>query len=134
MSRVQRIDVRTKRREEVIDVTVLVEQAVAKSGVRDGLVWIATPHTTAGITIQENADPTVKSDTLGLLARLIPQDGDFEHAEGNADAHIKASLVGSSQTCVVEDGRLALGTWQGVWFCEFDGPRSRQLLVKAVAG
>jgi secondary thiamine-phosphate synthase enzyme len=134
VSRVRSLEVRTSRREEVVDITGLVRDAVRTSGVADGVAWVHVPHTTAGVTLQENADPAVKSDMLGLLARLIPQDGRFAHDEGNADAHIKASLVGACQAVLVEDGRLVLGRWQGIWFCEFDGPRARQVLVKVVAG
>ncbi len=133
-TRVQSFDVRTTAREQVVDVTASVGEIVTRSGVRDGIAWVFVPHTTAGVTLQENADPTVKSDTLRLLARLIPQDGGFEHGEGNADAHIKASLVGAAQAVLVEGGRLRLGTWQGVWFCEFDGPRTRHVLVKVMEG
>lgn len=133
-TRAQSFDVRTTAREQVVDVTASVGEIVTRSGVRDGIAWVFVPHTTAGVTLQENADPTVKSDTLRLLARLIPQDGGFEHGEGNADAHIKASLVGAAQAVLVEGGRLRLGTWQGVWFCEFDGPRTRHVLVKVMEG
>jgi secondary thiamine-phosphate synthase enzyme len=133
-TRVPSFDVRTTAREQVIDVTASVAEIVTRAGVRDGVAWVFVPHTTAGVTIQENADPTVKSDTLRWLARLIPRDGGFAHGEGNADAHIKASLVGASQAVPVEGGRLALGTWQGVWFCEFDGPRRRRVLVKVMEG
>jgi secondary thiamine-phosphate synthase enzyme len=126
--------VRTTAREEIVDVTDRVRAAVKRARIADGVAWVFVPHTTAAVTIQENADPTVKSDALRWLARAIPQDGGFEHGEGNADAHIKASVLGSSQAVLVEDGELALGTWQGVWFCEFDGPRVREVHVKVVAG
>jgi secondary thiamine-phosphate synthase enzyme len=122
------------RREEMIDVTTLVQEAVRRTGVEAGLAHVYCPHTTAGVTIQENADPDVCKDLLGHLARLIPQDASFRHAEGNADAHIKSSLMGSSQVVPLDGGKLCLGTWQAVFFCEFDGPRSRRVLVKVVAG
>ena len=125
---------RTTTREEIVDVTDRVRAAVKRTRIADGVAWVFVPHTTAAVTIQENADPTVKSDALRWLARAIPQDGGFQHDEGNADAHIKASLLGASQAVLVEDGELALGTWQGVWFCEFDGPRVREVHVKVVAG
>ena len=125
---------RTTTREEIVDVTDRVRAAVKRTRIADGVAWVFVPHTTAAVTIQENADPTVKSDALRWLARAIPRDGGFEHDEGNADAHIKASLLGASQAVLVEDGELALGTWQGVWFCEFDGPRVREVHVKVVAG
>lgn len=134
MAAIQNIDVRTTRREEMIDITSLVRGAVKKSGVQNGVAWIYVPHTTAGVTIQENADPTVKSDLLAMLARLIPQDGGFQHAEGNADAHIKSSLVGASQAVFIENGKLLLGTWQGIYFCEFDGPRERKVQIKVLEG
>ena len=134
MARVEVIDVRTTTREEVIDVTALVRAAVKKTAVTDGVAWVSVPHTTAALTLQENTDRTVKSDTLGLLARLIPRDAGFAHDVGNADAYIKASVIGATQTMFVEDGELMLGRWQSIWFCEFDGPRARQMLVKVVEG
>ena len=126
--------VRSASREELIDITTLVSAAVRRTGVESGLATVYSPHTTAAITIQENADPDVRTDLVGHLARLIPQNAGFRHREGNADAHIKASLVGSSQTVLLDDGKLCLGTWQAVFFCEFDGPRSRRVLVKVIAG
>ncbi|HJZ85095.1 MAG TPA: secondary thiamine-phosphate synthase enzyme YjbQ [Polyangia bacterium] len=134
MAQVQQIEIRTSKREEMIDITSLVRGAIKKTGVSAGVAYVYVPHTTAAVTLQENTDPTVKTDLLGLLARLIPKDGGFEHAEGNADAHIKSSAVGASQTIPVEGGRLLLGTWQAIWFCEFDGPRSRRVLVKVLDG
>jgi secondary thiamine-phosphate synthase enzyme len=134
MARVEVIDVRTTTREEVIDVTALVRAAVKKTAVTDGVAWVSVPHTTAALTLQENTDRTVKSDTLGLLAQLIPRDAGFAHDEGNADAYIKATVIGATQTMFVEDGELMLGRWQSIWFCEFDGPRARQMLVKVVEG
>jgi secondary thiamine-phosphate synthase enzyme len=131
---IQHLDVRTTRREEMIDITSLVRGAVKKSGIQSGVAWIFVPHTTAGVTIQENADPTVKSDLLHHFARLIPQDGEFQHAERNSDAHIKSSIVGASQAVFVESGKLLLGHWQAIWFCEFDGPRSREVQVKVIEG
>jgi secondary thiamine-phosphate synthase enzyme len=134
MPSVQQIEIRSTKREELIDITSLVRGAVKKSGVGSGVAWVYVPHTTAAITLQENADPDVKTDLLALLARVIPKDGEFKHAEGNADAHIKSSLVGASQAVFIDGGKLLLGTWQGVWFCEFDGPRSRRVLVKVMEG
>jgi secondary thiamine-phosphate synthase enzyme len=130
----EEIAVRSARREEIVDITTLVRAAVRRTGVEAGVAYIYCPHTTAGITIQENADPDVRTDLLGHLAGLVPQDPGFRHAEGNADAHIKASLVGNSQMVPLEGGNLGLGTWQAVFFCEFDGPRSRRVLVKVMAG
>lgn len=118
----------------MIDVTGLVRKAVADSGVESGLVVAFVPHTTAGITINENADPAVQRDVLAQLEKLVPERGDYRHSEGNSDAHVQASLMGSSVTVILEKGSLVLGTWQSIFFCEFDGPRPRKMLVKVVAG
>jgi len=127
----QTITIKTHRRNELIDVTDRISDAVSKSGITDGLAVAFVPHTTAGITINENADPSVVHDILYCLETLIPHSQrDFQHSEGNSDSHIKASLVGSSVTVMVENSQLALGTWQGMYFCEFDGPRTRRLMVK----
>ena len=125
---------RTTRREEIVDITDRVRAVVRTTTITDGVAWVYVGHTTAGVTIQENADPALKSDTLRWLARTVPRDRAFQHDEGNTDAHIKASLLGSSQAVLVEDGALVLGQWQGIWFCEFDGPRAREVHVKVVAG
>ena len=117
----------------MIDITRQVQQAVHHSGVSNGVAVVHISHTTAAVTINENADPAVQSDMLNHLNKLIPQDAGFRHAEGNSDAHLKASLVGSSETLVVAAGQLALGTWQGVYFCEFDGPRQRQVNVQVLS-
>lgn len=128
-------DVRTSQRNEFVEITAEVRRAVAASGVTDGLCVVYCPHTTAAITVQENADPDVVHDLLSWLNRHIPQDvPGFRHAEGNSDSHLKASLVGPSVTLLVENGNLVLGRWQGVYFCEFDGPRRRIVQVKAVGG
>jgi len=127
-----RIDVRTSRRDEMVDVTSRVAEAVRADGVAEGWALVFCPHTTAGVTINENADPDVVTDVLDTLRRLVPRDAGYRHVEGNSDGHVKASLVGSSVTIPVAAGRLVLGTWQGVYFCEFDGPRSRKLLVTTV--
>ena len=121
------ITVRSNEREELIDVTARVLAAVQMSNAVDGVVTLFVPHTTAAITINENADPAVQSDMLGWLARLVPRNVPFAHAEGNSDGHIKATLVGASVQVPVVGGRLLLGRWQGIYFCEFDGPRERQL-------
>jgi len=120
---------RTKVREEFIDITRTVEEDVRSSGIREGLCVVYVPHTTAAVTINENADPSVREDILRQLKNLVPCNGEYSHLEGNSDAHIKSSLLGASQTVPVNEGRLVLGTWQGVFFCEFDGPRSRQFYV-----
>src|SRR5687768_11095683 len=132
MSSPQTIDIKTTTREEMVDVTALVRAAIRKSGLKDGLVCVFCPHTTAGVTIQENSDPVVKSDMVNHLRKLVPKDAGFEHSEDNSDAHIKASLVGSGVTLIVDQGRPLLGHWQALFFCEFDGPRERRLVVKAV--
>lgn len=126
-------DVRTARRNEFVEVTDAVRRAVAASGVRAGVCVVYVPHTTAGVTIQENADPDVVHDLLLWLNQHIPQHvPGFRHGEGNSDSHLKSALVGSSATVIVEDGELVLGTWQGVYFCEFDGPRARKVHVQVV--
>lgn len=124
--------IRTTRREELVNVTEHVEAAVARSGVRDGIAVAWVPHTTAGITVNEGADPSVARDLLAALARIAPTSAGWEHREGNSDAHVKAALVGSSVTIPVHDGALALGTWQAVFLCEFDGPRQRRLAVSVL--
>lgn len=129
-----KIDIRTSGRTQLIDITGRVEQAVRDSGVQDGFVTVFVPHTTAAVTINENADPSVPHDILRVLDSVIPFDSPhYRHGEGNSAAHIKSSLVGASETVIVEDGRLRLGTWQGIFFAEFDGPRSRKVWV-SVAG
>jgi secondary thiamine-phosphate synthase enzyme len=119
----------TTSRTELLDITAEVQKAVAESGVRDGVCHVYVPHTTAGITINENADPSVRQDILKELNKIVPFQDQYQHLEGNAAAHIKASIVGSSETILVEAGRLLLGTWQGIFFCEFDGPRSRRVII-----
>jgi secondary thiamine-phosphate synthase enzyme len=133
MAKLETISIRTSAREELVDITALVQDVVRATGVRSGMAWICSPHTTAAITVQENADPDVQSDLLDHLRRMVPQRPDFRHGEGNADAHIKTSLVGASQGIPVEEGRLQLGTWQAIFFCEFDGPRSRRVVVRVLA-
>ncbi len=123
--------IRTSRRVEMVDITARIRSLIEKSGVSDGIVVVHVPHTTAGVTVNENADPDVQHDLIEKLARLIPHEESFyRHSEGNSDAHLKSSLVGCSQTLIVERGRLMLGTWQGLYFCEFDGPRDRECWIK----
>jgi secondary thiamine-phosphate synthase enzyme len=124
------IRISTTSRAELLDITGEVQKAVADSGVRDGVCHVYVPHTTAGVTINENADPSVRQDILMELNKIIPFQDNYRHLEGNAAAHIKASMVGSSQTILVEAGQLLLGTWQGIFFCEFDGPRSRRVITR----
>jgi len=126
--------VTTSRRTEFLDITPEVKKALDLSGIKEGLISVFVPHTTAGVTINEGADPSVREDILNSLNQLIPFKGAYQHAEGNSPAHIKASLMGSSVTVLVEQGRLVLGTWQAIFFCEFDGPRSRKILFRALAG
>jgi secondary thiamine-phosphate synthase enzyme len=125
---------RTTARCEMIDITDRVAALVKESGIQDGSCLVFVPHTTAAVTINENADPDVPRDILASLDRIIPLSDRYRHAEGNAAAHIKASLFGASQTVFIESGRLVLGTWQSLFFCEFDGPRTRQVLVGLTAG
>ena len=126
------ISVRTERRTQLLDVTAAVSKMVQDSGVQSGVCYVYVPHTTAGVMINENADPDVAADIESALARMIPQKGDFRHSEGNSDSHIKAALVGTSATIFISGGQLELGRWQGIFFCEFDGPRTRRLRVKIV--
>lgn len=123
------LEINTPAREVMVDITDMVMKEIKKSGVADGLCVIFVPHTTAGITINENADPTVKEDVIVALEKIIPNLR-FKHTEGNSDAHIKASLMGSSVTLIIENGMPFLGTWQGIYFCEFDGPRKRRVYIK----
>ncbi len=129
-----RHEIRTTRREELIDVTEVVARAVAATGVSAGVAVVSSPHTTAGILVNENADPDVATDLIAGLARLAPEIAGWRHAEGNSDAHLKTALVGTSVMVPIEGGRLALGTWQAVYFAEFDGPRSRHLHVSVLSG
>ena len=124
------IQVKTKARNELVDITGQVEKVVEESGVAEGICVLAVPHTTAAVTVNENADPSVKADIIAKLSELAPEGDRYRHMEGNADAHIKATLVGPSETLLVKGGRLSLGTWQGVFFCEFDGPRTRRVIVR----
>lgn len=120
-------------KEGLYNITAQVAEAVKESGVKDGVVVIYCPHTTGGITINENADPDVAGDLLLGLARAFPDRAEFKHAEGNSSAHLKSSCVGASQTIIITSGKLLLGTWQGIYFCEFDPPRERRFYVKVMA-
>jgi len=130
----QTFSVKSSKQTEFIDITRPVQEVVQKAGVKDGLCVIFTSHTTAAVTINENADPSVPRDILMELNKIVPFEDRYQHTEGNSSAHIKSSLVGCSQTLFIESGRLLLGTWQGIFFCEFDGPRNRQVYVKVVKG
>jgi secondary thiamine-phosphate synthase enzyme len=130
------LHVKTRAAHDLVDVTAELREALRRSGVEDGLLVAFVPHTTAGITIQENADPDVQTDLLLALENAVPARparGAYRHAEGNSDAHVKASLVGSSATIIVQRGDLLLGTWQGVYLCEFDGPRTRTVQLRVIA-
>lgn len=124
------LSVKTARREDLVAITAQLQDMVAVNGWQSGMLFLHCPHTTAGLTVNENADPDVVRDVLATLARLVPKDGDYRHSEGNSDAHVKASCMGPGLSLIVEGGRIRLGTWQGVFFCEFDGPRNRQLWVQ----
>jgi secondary thiamine-phosphate synthase enzyme len=126
---VETINIKTNKRCEFIDITRDVQACVAKSGIRSGVACIFIPHTTAGVAINENADPDVKRDVLFALERAVPNSG-FAHCEGNSDAHTKAVLTGSSVSVIIEESRLCLGTWQSIYFCEYDGPRNRKAYIK----
>jgi secondary thiamine-phosphate synthase enzyme len=126
------INISTQKRTQMLDITTQVAEKIKKEGIKEGICTIYCPHTTAGVTTNENADPSVRQDILNHLEKLVPFKGNYGHLEGNADAHIKASIIGSSATIVVSDGRLMLGTWQGIFFCEFDGPRQRKLFLQLV--
>ena len=126
------LDVSSKHATEMIDVTRQVQEKIAQENIQNGLAMLFVPHTTAGITINEGADPAVKSDILLVLNKIIPWKEAYKHVEGNSPAHVKTSLVGSSEVIVVENGRLVLGTWQSVYFCEFDGPRNRKVYIKVI--
>jgi len=128
----KKLIVQSSDRTSFIDITQLIMSIIKDTGVRDGICYIFVPHTTAAVTINENADPDVKSDMLMEINKIIPFNDSYQHREGNSAAHIKASLFGNSETIFLEDGELKLGTWQGVFFCEFDGPRTRQVWVKLI--
>ncbi|MEG6569233.1 MULTISPECIES: secondary thiamine-phosphate synthase enzyme YjbQ [Thermoanaerobacterium] len=125
------LKINTHSRESMIDITEEVKSAIKSSGIKDGICTVFVPHTTAGVTINENADPDVKDDIIRGLDEIIPNIR-FKHMEGNSDAHIKSALVGNSVNLIVENGEIQLGTWQGIYFCEFDGPRSRKVYIKVI--
>jgi secondary thiamine-phosphate synthase enzyme len=130
----EQLQVRTRSHACLVEITSQVQQIVAQSGIEQGVCTVFVPHTTAGVTINENADPTVQADMLLALERAVPWRGGYEHSEGNSAAHVKASMMGASQSIVVLGNRLRLGTWQGIYLAEFDGPRTRQVWVKVLAG
>jgi secondary thiamine-phosphate synthase enzyme len=126
------LSVKTRETTELVDITSEINRLVQKSGVDQGLCMLYVPHTTAAVTINESADPSVKSDMLMILNQIIPWEAGYRHLEGNSAAHIKATLVGSSELIAIENQQLVLGTWQGIFFCEFDGPRNRKLQVRII--
>ena len=128
--RIETLHVKTSRRTEWVNITTEVNRCVAASGVSHGVCQIYIPHTTAGVTINEGDDPDVARDMEGAFDRMVPRDAGYKHYEGNSDSHIKAAMIGSSQTVLIENARLRLGRWQSIFFCEFDGPRNREALVK----
>jgi secondary thiamine-phosphate synthase enzyme len=132
-TRAHAVQVETRARVEFRDITALVQKLVAQSGVQDGLCHLFVPHTTAGLLINENYDPALQKDLDNFLKELAPRDKAYHHNDGNCDAHLKAAVIGCSKTLLVEGGQLILGRWQGVYFCEFDGPRRRDLRIKIVA-
>jgi len=129
---IKHVSVKTSMRTEFVDITSDVQKIVKESGVKAGVCYVYVPHTTAGVTINEGADPSVVRDIQTALNKLIPHRGDYKHMEGNSDAHIKTSIVGSSQAIIIDQGKLLLGTWQAIFFCEFDGARTRRVQVKVM--
>jgi secondary thiamine-phosphate synthase enzyme len=127
------INVKSRHRTEFIDITGQVEEELREAGIKSGACYIYVPHTTAGVTINEGADPSVQRDIQYMLSKLIPRDENYHHMEGNADAHIKSTLVGASQYVLVDEGKLVLGTWQAIYFCEFDGPRHRRVALRFIS-
>lgn len=127
------INVKSRARTEFIDITEKIQEAVKEAGIVSGVCHLYVPHTTAAVTINEGADPSVQRDIQALLTKLVPFEGDYHHKEGNASAHIKATVVGISQNVFIDEGRLVLGTWQSIFFCEFDGPRHRRVALKLIS-
>ena len=129
---IEKINVSTHHRTEMCDITKQVQNVVDKKGINEGLLHIYCPHTTAALTVNENCDPAVQSDITKTMNTLIPANKGYAHAEGNADAHVKSSIIGSSKTIFIENGSICFGTWQGIYLCEFDGPRTREVWVKII--
>ena len=126
----ERLSIKTNSRTEMLDITQLIQQTISNTNYKDGIVTVFVPHTTAGVTINEGADPDVKRDMLFEINKIVPFEDGYHHMEGNSAAHIKTTLFGNSSQIIVESGKLQLGTWQSIYFCEFDGPRTRQLWIK----
>jgi secondary thiamine-phosphate synthase enzyme len=123
------LTIQSRNNEDLIDITDRIQETVTSEGIETGVCRVFVPHTTAGVTINENADPSVKADILMALRSIVPDSMPYTHAEGNSPAHVKSSLVGTSLSIIIDNGNLALGTWQGIYFCEFDGPRRRKLFI-----
>jgi secondary thiamine-phosphate synthase enzyme len=130
---IEQLEIRTPKRSALVEITTQIQRLVSKSGVGEGICCIFVPHTTAGVIINEDADPTVQSDLLAELDKMVPWGDAYDHAEGNSAAHIKSSLVGASRFVFVSGGTLKLGTWQGIYLAEFDGPRTRKIWIKIIA-
>ena len=128
------LEVKTSQHTQMLDITRQVQQAVAEAGITDGVCMIFVPHTTAAVTINENADPDVVRDFTKEINKIVPWEDGYYHMEGNSAAHLKSSMIGFSEQIIIEDGRLLLGTWQGIYFCEYDGPRTRKVIVKITEG
>lgn len=128
------LSVKTSTRTELLDITSRIADQVKQSGVSDGLCMLYVPHTTGAVTINESADPSVRQDILMVLNQIVPWKADYKHLEGNSPAHVKSTLVGASELLAIENGSLVLGTWQGIFFCEFDGPRTRKIHVRILDG
>jgi len=128
----EKFNVNTPKRNQLVDISKDIRAIIDKHKIKEGVLHVFCPHTTAAITINENADPSVQTDISETLSKLIPLRPDYAHTEGNADAHIKASIVGSSRTLFINEGKIAFGTWQGIYLCEFDGPRTREVWVKII--
>ena len=128
------LSIKTSTKTELIDITSKIAKWVKESGVNEGLCMLYVPHTTAAVTINESADPSVRGDIMMVLNQIIPWDADYKHLEGNSPAHVKSTLVGASEVVAIENGSLVLGTWQGLFFCEFDGPRTRKIHVRILDG
>ena len=129
-----RLNVQTAKHTQMLDITAQVQKAVTESGVKNGVCMVFVPHTTAAVTINENADPDVVRDFTTEINKIVPWEDGYHHMEGNSAAHLKSSMIGFSENVIIEDGRLVLGTWQGIYFCEYDGPRSRKVFVKILEG
>ncbi|MBW2220656.1 MAG: YjbQ family protein [Deltaproteobacteria bacterium] len=128
------LTVKTQAQTQLVDITDRVQQAVASSGIGEGFCMLYVPHTTAAVTINESADPSVNTDIVTALNKIVPWDAGYQHLEGNSSAHVKSSLIGASEWIAIENGKLMLGTWQGIFFCEFDGPRTRKLNIRFSTG